>query len=98
MIKLSLAPLQWMGSNAILFYVFSDSGGVLTWLVTILSWGRPHGKKNLVYFFQEMLAHGFGCAEFLSCVPALVTYTAIQLVFWFAVCGFLHRKGLIWKI
>merc|ERR1712176_287643 len=46
-----LAPLQWLGSNCILFFIFSDSCGVLSWIIKILTWGTPHIESNLVYFW-----------------------------------------------
>lgn len=101
--KTALAPLQWLGANCILFFVMSDCGGVLTWLVQIPSWGQPHSQNNLVYFWNETVLGSWfglasGCTNGESCVPVLLTYTAVEIVMWMAICGYLYRKGIFWKI
>lgn len=108
--KTVLAPLQWLGANCILFFVMSDCGGVLSWLVQIMSWGHPHSQNNLLYFWNDtVLGSWFGLASGCSppkqigfypngCVPEQLVYTAVELIVWSAICGWLFRKGIFWKI
>merc|ERR1711998_829053 len=98
-----LAPLQWLGANCILFFVFSDSGGVGTWLAQIPSWGQPHDENNLVYFWNNIVLGKWfglasGCSDIDDCPPVRLTYTAVELVMWMAICGYLYHKGIFWKL
>merc|ERR1712060_51908 len=45
-IVMLLTPFRWLGTNALLFFVLSDSGGVLTKLVSSVYFKRP--ENNLV--------------------------------------------------
>mmetsp|Transcript_100360 Transcript_100360/g.199106 ORF Transcript_100360/g.199106 Transcript_100360/m.199106 type:complete len:497 (+) Transcript_100360:85-1575(+) len=102
--KVVLAPLQWLGTNCILFFVLSDCCGVLDWLLRSLTWGVPYGEKNLMYWFQSIflmkwLHLGNSCTGgYDDCGPARMVYVWIQIVSWMLVCGVLHRKGIFWKI
>lgn len=102
--KVVLSPLQWLGTNCILFFVLSDCCGVLDWLLRSLTWGVPYAEKNLVYWFQSIflmkwLHLGNSCAGgYDDCGPARMVYVWIQIVFWMLICGVLYRKGIFWKI
>lgn len=100
-----LAPLQWFGENCILFYLLSDCGGGLNFLVRTVSWGGSP-KSNLITWFQDTVimtwfaVHG-ECepgAVFDNCGPAVLTYVLVQMVFWVVVLGILHQKGIIYKL
>ena len=93
---LLLKPFQWLGCNAIFFFVFSECCGLLSWMLQCVTWGSG---RNLVRCFRDFLWHSLGrqCNTEL-CGPVEVAYTAIQLMFWILLCGLLYRKGLFWKI
>lgn len=102
--KIVLAPLQWLGTNCILFFVLSDCCGVLDWLLRSLTWGKPYGEKNPVYWFQSIflmkwLHLGNSCAKgYDECGPARMVYVWIQIASWMLICGVLYHKGIFWKI
>jgi len=102
--KIVLAPLQWLGTNCILFFVLSDCCGILDWLLRSLTWGMPYAEKNPVYWFQSIflmkwLHLGKSCAGgYDNCGPARMVYVWIQIALWMLICGVLHRKGIFWKI
>ncbi|CAJ1349309.1 unnamed protein product [Effrenium voratum] len=99
----ALAPFQWLGSNCILFFVFSECCGVLSWLLRVVSWGQPASEHNIVHWFHDQFlwqtcSLGAGCKSGALCGPVEVAYTVVGLVFWVLVCGILHRKQIFWKI
>lgn len=108
--RILLAPLQWLGSNCILFFVLSDCCGILDWVLRALTWGQPHTTHNLVYFFDhtvlgEWLGLASGCKHFIHppssgdpCAPVQVAHTIAELLMWVGICGLLYRKGIFWKI
>lgn len=95
-----LKPFQWLGSNCILFFVFSECCGVLSWFLQTITWGTA--KQNLVsWFHDEFLWHSCGLGRNCTtrlCGPVEVVFTIVGLIFWIFVCGLLHRKGIFWKI
>jgi predicted acyltransferase len=99
-----LRPFQWLGSNCILFFVFSECCGVLSWFLQTITWGaQQNAKQNLVsWFHDKFLWHSCGlgksCTSQSPCGPVEVAFTAVGLLFWILVCGLLHRKGIFWKI
>jgi len=98
-----LAPLQWLGTNSILFFVMSDCSGLLSWLLRMIAWGSPHSKNNIVYFFEYTVLYkwfrlGADCSSNSPCGPVILVYTLVELVFWILVCGVLHKKGIFWKL
>ena len=98
-----LAPLQWLGSNCIIFFVFSDCGGVLNWFMTSVTWGMPKSEHNLVYFWKhsvlgEWLGLSAGCEHLSFCGPVKVAHVIVQLSMWIIICYVLSCKGLFLKI
>eukprot|EP00415_Alexandrium_ostenfeldii_P000990 UN0990 len=104
MAKVILSPLQWLGENCILFFVFSDCSGVLDWLLRSVTWGKPYSENNVVAWFQnkvlmQWLNLGGSCTgSYAQCGPAVMTFVWIEILFWILVCGLLHRLGVFWKI
>ena len=93
--RTALAPLQRLGSNCVLFFVFSDCGGVLKWLLRTVTWGEPKSQSNLMYFWDTtVLGDWFGLAK----APARIVYVLVELLMWVGICGLLYRKGVFWKI
>merc|ERR1712151_1495912 len=56
-IGILLTPFRWLGTNALLFFVLSDSGGILTNLVSSVYFERP--ENNLVTWFQGDVLMGW---------------------------------------
>jgi len=98
------APLQWLGANAIIFFVLSDCCGWASHLLGGISWGLPSKDKNVIAWFQNtVLMRWLHLSEhcsgtFDSCAPAVMAFVLVELAFWVAVCCMLHRRGVFWKI
>lgn len=69
---LLLKPFMYLGTNAMLFFVFSDSGQTACRIVSAVTWDKDYvpaeqSQKNLVYFFKKTVLMdwlGFRCPSF----------------------------------
>jgi len=97
-------PLQWLGANCILFFVFSDCSGVLSFLLSSINWGHPYTENNIVAWFQNdvlmrWLDLGASCGTtYARCGPALMVFVWVEIVAWMSIAGILYRKKIFWKI
>lgn len=104
-----LRPFQWLGANAILYFMLSDSGGILELLVKSLTVGSK--ENNLATFFKGTILmdwFGFSCPGYADqtgmrhakqdeCVMILA-YSVSQILFWMLVCGVLYRKKIFLRL
>eukprot|EP00271_Cylindrocystis_brebissonii_P013424 TRINITY_DN33237_c0_g1_i1.p1 TRINITY_DN33237_c0_g1~~TRINITY_DN33237_c0_g1_i1.p1 ORF type:complete len:684 (+),score=105.80 TRINITY_DN33237_c0_g1_i1:127-2178(+) len=81
--------LEWIGKNPLLVYVLAVQG-TLEALVSGLYWKTP--DANLASFVHSLLADYISIGEYST----LVT-TAIKIVGWAALAGFLFFNGHTWK-
>lgn len=109
-VEVLMSPFRWLGTNALLFFVFADSGGVLEHIVT--KFYNQHPENNLVTWVQgTMLMDWFG----LACpgwtradhstdkgkpgeCTMILAYSLIEIFIWCCICGVLFRKRLFWKL
>jgi predicted acyltransferase len=102
-----LTPFRWLGTNALLFFVFSSSGGVLELLVSSVY--VKHPGNNFISWFQGTVLiewFGFHCPGWTkakrSCkghgCDMVLCYSAIEICFWACICGILFRKRIFWKL
>jgi len=103
-LRIVLSPLQWLGANCILFFVFSDCCGVLDFILRSITWGEPHEDKNIVAWFQNVVLMkwfnlGANCSgTYTDCASAVMTYVWVEIAAWIVICGVLFRKNIFWKV
>ena len=90
---LVLKPLQWIGANALFFFVFSSCNGVLR---NILRHFYIHDESANLYdwFIDEFLKNDLN----LQPQYAVLVYSIIEFVFFVAICGILYRKKMFWTL
>jgi len=107
----ALEPMRMLGTNALLFFVLSDSGGITTLLVDSVYWKKP--ENNVVAWFMNTVLFGWlGCqcqgwtaANVLGttsgppnqCTMILV-YSLMEIAVWCVICWVLYRKNWFWKL
>jgi len=87
--KIILSPLEWLGSNALLFFVFSSCSGVLPALIRHFYFDEP--SNNLYdWFLESVLQNQFGLEE----AHAMIFFSIAEFMFWVVVCCILHKQKI----
>ena len=88
-----LKPLQWIGANALFFFVFSSCNGVLRNILRHF-YIRDESANLYDWFLEEFLTNTVN----LEPKYATLVYSLIEFTFFVFVCGILYRRKLFWTL